>query len=372
MVEENGEPITNHDPKSPSPNPEIPPTPSPVPSLKPKASPKLRIFSLKREGHTRSNSSSLNVRRFSTEGILGERLDTIGRRLSRDIASDLANSPPDLGHRFETFGKAEGLKFDTFSGTIGHTKSADDLDKSTREKNKYDTFSGAIDEIKPALPVKKNSKASKQKRKPLSAEVYESKQQQQQQQQQQNQVTFENQSTLPLRDSIREPIRESYQDSLHPAIFQLDSSKAALRGKLHEELKEKHETSRSEGKKLSKAKSTRVAASTAERPAVRSTNSNESYLKVQSNDSLNLRPTPSPRSKSRNYSEDDDDDGGLGDPTYATIQPKNKSPRLPNSNLPLGRLSKEDLLNLTHRTESEIHEFLNGKAGAKHKNPDPP
>lgn len=37
------------------------------------------------------------MRRFSTDSILAVRLDTIGRRLSRDIT----NSPPDLGHRFD-------------------------------------------------------------------------------------------------------------------------------------------------------------------------------------------------------------------------------------------------------------------------------
>lgn len=343
---------------SPSPNPDAQSITSSVPSVKPKASPKLRIFSLKRNGHSRSNSnsSSLNVRRFSTDSILGERLDTIGRRLSRDIASDLANSPPDLGHRFETFGKSEGAKFDTFAGKTGMTKSADDLDKATREKSKFDTFSGVIDEMKPELPVKKNPKA-KQKRKPLSMDVYENKAQ--------HQVTFENQSTLPLRDSVREPIKESYRESLHPAIFQIDSTKAVLRDKLHEELKAKYDP----GKTLPKAKPPKVP-STAQRPSIRSSNTSESFLKVQSNDSLNIRPTPSPRSKARNFSEDDDDEGQ--DPTYATIQPRNKSPRLSNNNIPLGRLSKEDLLSLTHRTESEIHEFLNGRAGTKHNKSDPP
>lgn len=346
---------------SSSPNPEIQSIASmqssASPAVKPRASPKLRIFSLR--GHSRSNSSSLNVRRFSTDSILDQRLDTIGRRLSRDVASDLANSPPDLGHRFETFGKAEGAKFDTFSGKTGLTKSADELDKASREKSKFDTFSGAIDEMKPALPAKKVSKL-KSKRKPLNLEVYDNKPLPPL-----PQASFENQSTLPKRDSTKDP----YRESLHPAIFQSDSSKAVLRGQLHDELKEKYGTSQSD-KKLSKTKPPRVT-STAQRPP-KSNNPNESYLKVQSNDSLNIRPTPSPRAKSRNYSEDDDDDTGLGDPTYATIQPRNKGPRLSNSNLPLGRLSKEDLLNLTHRTESEIHEFLNGKAGSKQKPSEPP
>lgn len=347
-----------------SPNPEIQSIASSVPSVKPKASPKLRIFSMKRDGHSRSNSnsSSLNVRRFSTEGILGERLDTIGRRLSRDIASDLANSPPDLGHRFETFGKSAGEKFDTFSGKTGLTKSADDLDKNgtTREKSKFDTFSGAIDEAKPILP-KKNAK-SKQKRKPLSMDMYEGKSP--------SQVTFD-QSTLPMRDPLRatvslsearrEPIRESYRESYMPE----DQGKAGLRDKLHEEIREKHD------KKATKTKPPKVP-STANRPSVRS-QTPESFLKVQSNDSLHIQPVPSPRPKSRNFSEDDDDDMCL-DPTYATIQPRNKSPRLSNSNIQLGRLSKEDLLSLSSRTETEIHEFLNGsKPGSKHSSKaDPP
>lgn len=326
------------------------------PAVKPRASPKLRIFSLR--GHSRSNSSSLNVRRFSTDSILDQRLDTIGRRLSRDVASDLANSPPDLGHRFETFGKAEGAKFDTFAGKTGLMQSADELDKATREKSKFDTFSGTIDDMKPVLPAKKVSKL-KTKRKPLNMEVYDNKPLPPLPQ------AFENQSTLSKRESSKEP----YRESLHPSVFQSDSSKAEQRSQLHDELKEKYGTSQSD-KKNSKTKPPRVT-STAQRPP-KSNNPNESYLKVQSNDSLNIRPVSSPRAKSRNYSEDDDEDTGLGDPTYATIQPRNKGPRLSNSNLPLGRLSKEDLLNLTHRTESEIHEFLNGKAGSKQKTPDPP
>lgn len=338
----------------PSPNPKIQSIASSATStsVKPKASPKVKIFSLKRDGHARSNSSSLNVRRFSTDSILGERLDTIGRRLSRDIASDLANSPPDLGHRFETFGKSAGSaqKFDTFSGKMGITKSADDLDKSSslREKSKFDTFSGTLDDVKPELPAKRNTKSKQQKRKPLSSDTYA-------------ELTFGNQSTLPLRDSIAcEPIKESFRETLHPAIFQLDKSKAILRDKLHEELKEKYGVN----KKMLKNKPPKVP-STSNRPPLRVTtsNPNDSFLKVQSTDSLNSRPVPSPRAlKSPKFTDDDDDD--CPDPTYATILPRNKTPRAPpanNSNLQLGRLSKEDLLNLSQRTESEIHEFLNGK-----------
>jgi hypothetical protein len=342
----------------PSPNPDIQSIASSATSTstKPRASPKIKFFGIKRDGHSRSNSSTLNIRRFSTDSILGERLDTIGRRLSRDIVNDLANSPPDLGHRFETFGKSAGSgnansaqKFDTFSGKMGITKSADDLDKSS---NKFDTFSGKIDDMKPDLPAKKSAKGKQQqKRKPLTSDTY-------------TEVTF----------ATREPIKESFRETLHPAIFQLDKSKAILRDKLHEELRQKYGVD----KKASKNKPPKVP-STSNRPPLRgvSSNPNDSFLKVQSNDSLNFRPTPSPRNNKASRSTDDDDDEGQ-DPTYATILPRNKMPprvqtSSNSSNLQLGRLSKEDLLNLTQRTESEIKEFLNGNVNTKQKaRRDPP
>lgn len=317
-------------------------------SIKPKVSPKNRLFSLRKDGKSRSNSSGLNVRRFSTDSILGERLDTIGRRLSRDIT----NSPPDLGHRFETFGKSSGAsKFDTFSGNLSIHKSADNI----VDKSKFDTFSGIVEEIKPALPAKKNAK-NKQKRKPLNLEVYENKSEK---------STFENQSTLPLRDPIREPIKESVRESLQPPIFQLDSSKAVLRDKLHEELRAKY------GKTKKSLTAVKPLPPRVPPPNFRFSNNvssnNDSYLKVQSTDSLNTRPVPSPRpSKYSTYSEDDDDDEGL-DPTYATIQPKVSA--RPKNNIPLGKLSKEDLLKLSQSTESEIHEFLNNSTGSKPSEP---
>jgi hypothetical protein len=319
-------------------------------SIKPKVSPKSRLFSLRKDGKSRSNSSGLNVRRFSTDSIIGERLDTIGRRLSRDIT----NSPPDLGHRFETFGKGSVNKFDTFSGNISIHKSADNI----LDKSKFDTFSGNIEEIKPALPAKKNAK-NKQKRKPLTLEVFDSRSEN---------VTFENQATLPLRDPLREPIRESVRESLQPPIFQLDSSKAILREKLHEELRAKYGKTK---KSLNSVKPPRVPPSNSNNSYNYSNNlSNDSYLKVQSTDALNVRPTPSPRSsKGFDYSqnEDDDDDDDI-DPMYASIQPK-VGPRPKNNSIPLGKLSKEDLLKLSESTESEIHEFLNNSSGTKPSDP---
>lgn len=320
-------------------------------SIKPKVSPKSRLFSLKKDGKSRSNSSGLNVRRFSTDSIIGERLDTIGRRLSRDIT----NSPPDLGH-FTTFGKSSVNKFDTFSGNISIHKSADNI----LDKSKFDTFSGNIEEIKPALPAKKNAK-NKQKRKPLTLEVFDNKS---------DNITFENQATLPLRDSIREPIKESVRESLQPPIFQLDSSKAILRDKLHEELKAKYGKNK---KSLNSVKPPRVPTSSNSTYRQINNVTSDSYLIVQSTDALNVRPTPSPRaSKGFDYSpnEDDDDDDDDIDPMYASIQPKlGPRPKTNNNSIPLGKLSKEDLLKLSESTESEIHEFLNNSTGTKPSEP---
>lgn len=325
-------------------------------SSKPKASPnpKVRILSLKRDGHSRSNSSSLNVRRYSTDSILGERLDTIGRRLSRDFEADLTASPPDLGHRFETFGKsaADNSKFDTFSGKSGITKSADDLDRtnSAREHNKFDTFGGnSFNNIKPNLPPKPDMmmvKSQPKQRKPLNTDLYDET------------STFGNHS---MSSNHHLSSFDSYRESLHPAIYQYDRSEAVLREKLHEELRVKYEK-----KSLLKAKPPRVP-SIVGRPRIRSQNPNDSMFGMPSQDMRgavrsprNSLPQPPPRS----YSEDDDD---LQDPTYATIVPKNKLGQTGNG-IQLGRLSKEDLLDLSQKSETEINEFLNGKKSGNGSN----
>jgi hypothetical protein len=331
----------------PSPNPEIQSIASTA-SSKPRSSPKIRIFSLKRDGHARSNSSTLNIRRFSTDSILGERLDTIGRRLSRDFTNDLTTSPPDLGaHRFETFGKsaATSSKFDTFSGKSGITKSADDLDRrgSTREKSKFDTFAGNLDEIKPDLPAKKNSMI-KPKRKPLTMDVFDN-----------------GGLTNNFLNQSRERIIETYRETLHPPIFEHDTSKAILREKLHEELKEKYGA-----KKILRVKPPRVP-STVGRPLLRTHNPNDTFLQTtRSKETLiDVRSLPmSPRVPPPPVSFSDDDDDLQEDPTYATVLPKNKS-----NGIQLGRLSKEDLLDLCQKSESEISEFLNGKTPSDSRYP---
>ncbi|XP_058065948.1 uncharacterized protein LOC131215574 [Anopheles bellator] len=180
----------------------------------------------KRDGsHSKSSSfgSSLNVRRFSTDSIISERLGTIGRRLSRDAAT---SSPPDLSHHFETFGKGtaghEPSKFDTYSGKNNR--------KETIAVFKCDTFNGKLEsagtdtvdggqpvkaeaEEKPALPVKTKKRS---RRSPLNLELYESSR----------------------RRLI--PISERVAHGLAPPFLEADNGSALLRDKLHEELRLKY------------------------------------------------------------------------------------------------------------------------------------
>lgn len=192
--------------------PETSPAKTATPAKKIKYSPRMSLFGL---GRNNSNPSTLNVRRFSTDSILSERLDTIGRRLSRDIT----NSPPDLTHRFETFGKqkdADG-KFDTYGGKES---------KEAVAGNKFDTFSGKIEcskeieEKAPELPVKKGKS---NRRSPLNPELY---------------VKHKKHSRDESRKLI--PISERVAHGLAPPFIESDTSSALLRDKLHEELREKY------------------------------------------------------------------------------------------------------------------------------------
>lgn len=99
---------------------------------KPRPSPKPKVFFGRK-----SNAGLLNVRRFSTDSVLENRLDTIGRRLSRDISY----SPPDLGKRYDIIAHAN--KFDTFHGS----KSNENLgtDNGTLEGAKR--LSGSSEEL---------------------------------------------------------------------------------------------------------------------------------------------------------------------------------------------------------------------------------
>uniref|UniRef100_A0A182NM23 Ionotropic glutamate receptor C-terminal domain-containing protein n=1 Tax=Anopheles dirus TaxID=7168 RepID=A0A182NM23_9DIPT len=192
-------------------------------------------FGKARDGGSKSSSfaSSLNVRRFSTDSIISERLGTIGRRLSRDAAT---SSPPDLSHHFETFGKGgasteQASKFDTYSGKNNSRESIAVF--------KCDTFNGKVTpgggggldtvdtggggstggrvkpdgEEKPVLPVKTKKRS---RRSPLNLELYES----------------------GRRRLI--PINERVAHGLAPPFLDADTGSAMLRDKLHEELRLKY------------------------------------------------------------------------------------------------------------------------------------
>ncbi|XP_055628546.1 uncharacterized protein LOC129769999 isoform X2 [Toxorhynchites rutilus septentrionalis] len=184
-----------------------------TPKKKVKQSPKMSIFGI---GISSSNPSMLNIRRFSTDSVLSERLDNIGRRLSRDMT----NSPPDFARRFETFGKQSdgGDKFDTYSGKES---------KQIMNGKKFDTFSGTIysskndEEIDPQQLMKTSTKQNK--RLPLNSELF---------------VRNKKHSKGESRKLI--PIEERVAHGLAPAFVETDTSGALLRDKLHEELRMKY------------------------------------------------------------------------------------------------------------------------------------
>lgn len=248
------------------------------PQIKPKVSPKPNIFSaLRRDGRSRSNSSVLSIRRFSTDSILGERMDSIGRRLSRDITA----SPPDLGRHFETFGKAAS------------TKSR--LDSA---ENKFDTFGG-----KGANKIDVPYKTKVAKRPALNFESYH----------RDSKSGFE----LPI-----------VKEGLEPPIYQEDRSKAVLKAKLHRELTAKYGPKKSSDS-------------------------------VQYDQSvpppLPKKPSRSPKVHIRHKSADglDSDNTNKSDESLSMLKTSIR-PRIPQ----MSRLSREDLLRLSHSSQSEIHEYL--------------
>lgn len=250
------------------------------PQIKPKVSPKPNIFSaLRRDGRSRSNSSVLSIRRFSTDSILGERMDSIGRRLSRDITA----SPPDLGRHFETFGKATAKnKLETFA---------------SGESSKFETFGG-----KSANKIDVPFKTKVSKRPPLNFESYH----------RDSKSGFE----LPI-----------VKEGLEPPIYQEDRSKAVLKAKLHRELTAKYGPKKSND-------------------SLQSENSNPPPLPK--------KPSRSPKVHIRHKSADalDSDNTNKSDESLSVLT--SIRPRLPQ----MSKLSREDLLRLSHSSQSEIHEYL--------------
>lgn len=190
---------------------------SPTQINPPKTSPKPKLFTLKRDTRSRSNSSGLNVRRFSTDSIFGERLDTIGRRLSRDVTY----SPADLGRKFQTFGK-ENFK----------NKSEENIVDHYAVPNKFDT-----------LPTVRTSS-----RELLSDRMINTPA-----------IIIKSPRRSPARSPVPERIEERNDETESPVHqlsspkpkipprkrspipnYPIDGSKIALQNKLHEELKEKY------------------------------------------------------------------------------------------------------------------------------------
>lgn len=289
---------------------------SPPSIFKPKASPKTGIFSaLKKEGRSRSNSSVLTVRRYSTDSILGDRMDSIGRRLSRD----LTNSPPDLGRRYESYGKNDNspnryqiINVGKFP-LIGISKSNETL------TNRYDTFSGKNSE-KANIPVKVNKKRPK-----ISFESYD---------------RDESASPQLNKDDFEYEI-SSVEQKLEPEILQDDQSTAILRHKLHQEIRDKCLTIPDTSNKVPAPD--KLANPIDIKPPL--PKKIIEHQRKQSLDNLDVDDSASNELKiSPSFVECE-----TGSLTKMNEQ---------TSQMSLERLSRNDLLRLSHSSQSEIHEYL--------------
>lgn len=279
------------------------------PLFKPRASPKPGIFSaLKKDGRSRSNSSVLTPRRFSTDSILGDRMDSIGRRLSRD----LTNSPPDLNRRFEFGGKIDHSlnKYDTISGSniaiIGISKSNEAL------SNRYDTFSGKnLD--KTSIPVKLKKPGKRPK------------------------ISFESYHRSDDKDDCEEEL-SPVKEGLEPSFLQQDRPTAILRHKLHKELRAKHPPIQPKPSvTIIEKMSNSVDRANVTKKVIK-------HQRQKSLDNLDVENDTSNKSNTSPYKSD----SSAGSLTRSNQR----------SQISLERLSREDLLRLSHSSQSEIHEYL--------------
>lgn len=284
---------------------------SPPNLFKPRASPKPGIFSaLKKDGRSRSNSSVLTPRRFSTDSILGDRMDSIGRRLSRD----LTNSPPDLNKRI-VFGKNDvsPQKYDTISGAnlsaLGISKSNESL--TTR----YDTFSGKTADKSVGIPVKLKRPGKRPK------------------------ISFESYDGIEKDDGEYE--LPSVKEGLEPPLLQQNRSAAILRHKMHTELRSKHPAI---GRNTVSIIET--APNSVERPPKPLKSNIKHHQRQKSLDNLDVQTDASNKLKTSPYRSD----SAAGSLTKVNQR----------SQISLERLSREDLLRLSATSQSEIHEYLKG------------
>lgn len=262
-------------------------------------------------------------------------MDTIGRRLSRDISY----SPPDLSRRFETFGKSSTLDPNEFIA-IGGSKSSENVTNV-----RLDTF--YADSIPlPDLPVTK-AKKYKHKRPALNFEPYQRNEQE----------------TLRIGDKYELPV---VKEGLEPPIYQEDRSKAVLKDKMHRELRARYGPQMGSDDRPPLPK---------KNPELVAKYQSQQHQRNQSIHMLEARglvasraPVPSPRNTKR--------DVDLTPPVLSILktspsrQPVNPTP---NQKMNFERLSREDLLRLSHSSQSEIHEYLSSSSSSRNeRQPDPP
>lgn len=386
----------------------------------PKSSPRTgasRLFAgLLRESRSHSNSSALSIRRFSTDSIFGERLDTIGRRLSRDISY----SPPDMGtsRRFETFGKSttecasiagaveaptastmttlDVLHMDPFGSS---SKSSENITRTGTAAAKYNehrfdghhTLSGAAVALAlPDLPIK--TKKLKSARRPaMNFEPY---------QRNAGDARPATPTPTPAQGRAAHSVKAPFEapaaaaaaapatapspaprSSLEPPIYQVDRSKAAQRARMHRELRDKYSQAPLQIADVASGVDDRTPVL----PAVYRTVGNAERLarhQLLEAPVGQRAPVPSPRNSKRDSrtigcgaDESAAPHGGILKSAAAPpqSQPEPQPPPRPPK-MSFERLSREDLLRLSHSSQSEIHEYLNGSAGAQAKGqpPEPP
>lgn len=301
---------------------------------------------MRKDSRSRSNSSGLNVRRFSTDSILAVRLDTIGRRLSRDIT----NSPPDLGHRFD--GKDS---LDVLPLTRQGSASAEMLTDSK-------AFGGSPNG-RLQLPIPGCSSTSgrkfNSKRAPLYLDVCYDRERE-------RKKSADNIDIMP-----------TLKERLAPPICLIEPKKAELRDKLHDELKSKYAP---DDRHQSQERPLRVVAKPPRRgplPLPALTMSDASCgpvvvppkIKVVRPDSLlcgntsamvvgmtpKARPTPSPRHVTICTETTDQTvpDKGFAPTASSSSRPTSTSKKNGKS-----KLSREDLQKIQSGSQAEIDVYL--------------
>lgn len=267
-------------------------------------------------------------------------MDTIGRRLSRDMSY----SPPDLGRRFETFGKTSTLDPNELVTIAAGSKSNENV-ATTR----FDTFCASTMPL-PELPVG-NTKKPKNKRPALNFEPYQRNEQE----------------TLRVGERHDLPV---VKEGLEPPIYQEDRTKAVIKDKMHRELRAKYGPPPGSDYRppLPKKNPELIA-----KYKKQQQQQNAAQIQETSLSSASARaPVPSPRITKR--------DVELAPPILSILKtsPSRQSNKPSatthhNPKMSFERLSREDLLRLSHSSQSEIHEYLSSSLSTRNeRQPDPP